>query len=151
MKTKLFYGILVLLLLFLVVGCDSSDSDNGSPSNGGAKPSIVVEDVYITDIFYDGLVPTTESDEYVEITKVGDRPQNLAGCKLIDISEGYPHLVFPYYILEPGQSVRVYTNEEHPEWGGFSFGSKKAVWNNSEPDTAVLYDSQGNELSRMSY
>jgi len=114
-------------------------------------PPIIVENIQITDIFYDGLEPYTESDEYVEITNLGDQPQDLAGCILIDISDGYPSLIFPSYILAPGESVRVYTNEYHPEWGGFSFESSTAVWNNSEPDTAVLRDSQGNILSQMSY
>jgi predicted small lipoprotein YifL len=150
MKIKLFYGILALLLMFSFAGC-GDDSDNYVPPTNGSEPAIVVEDVYITYIFYDGLVFRSEADEYVEITNVGDQPQNLAGCVLMDIDEGYPHFVFPYYILEPGQSVRVYTNEYHPESGGFSFGYGKAIWNNDDPDTAVLYDSQGNELSRMSY
>jgi micrococcal nuclease len=112
---------------------------------------IFVENVQITDIFYDGLVPNVESDEYVEITNLGDQPQNLLGCVLVDIDEGYPSFTFLDYTLQPGESVRVYTNEYHPEWGGFSFESPSAVWNNSEPDTAALYDNQGNELSRMSY
>jgi hypothetical protein len=76
---------------------------------------------------------------------------NLQGWKLIDIDEGYPELIFPYYILNPGQSIRVYTNEIHPEYGGFSFGQGTAVWNNSDPDTAVLYNAQGDEMSRKSY
>jgi hypothetical protein len=96
-------------------------------------------------------VPKVESDEYVEITNVGDQPQDLTGCVLMDISEGYPSFIFPSYILVPGESVRVYTNEYHPEWGGFSFGFGKAIWNNTVPDTAALYDSQGNEISRRSY
>ena len=114
-------------------------------------PPIRVEDVQITYIFYDGLVPRVESDEYVEITNLGDQPQDLTGCVLMDISEGYPSFTFPPYILAPGESIRVYTNEYHPEWGGFSFEYSQAVWNNTEPDVAVLYDSQGNEVSRMSY
>lgn len=112
---------------------------------------IIVEDVQITFIFYDGLVPNVESDEYVEITNLGDEPQELTGCVLIDVSDGYPSFTFPSYILAPGESVRAYTNEYHPEWGGFSFEYNRAIWNNTTPDTAVLYDSQGNELSRMSY
>jgi len=76
---------------------------------------------------------------------------NLQGWKLIDIDEGYPELIFPYYILNPGQSIRVYTNEIHPEYGGFSFGQGTAVWNNSDPDTAVLYNAHGDEVSRKSY
>jgi len=50
-------------------------------------PSIPpVENIQITYIFYDGLVPRVESDEYVEITNVGDQPQELTGCMLMDIS-----------------------------------------------------------------
>jgi endonuclease YncB( thermonuclease family) len=113
--------------------------------------SIEVEKVEITEIFYDGLVPNVESDEYVEITNRGDQPQDLTGCVLKDISDGYPSFTFPSYILAPGKSIRVYTNEYHPEWGGFSFEYPKAIWNNTEPDVAALYDNQGKEVSRKSY
>jgi len=115
------------------------------------RPPIIVEDVEIAYIFYDGLVPRVESDEYVEITNRGDQAQELTGCVLTDISEGYPSFIFPSYILAPGKSIRVYTNEYHPEWGGFSFEYSQAIWNNTEPDVAVLYDNQGREISRKSY
>ncbi len=111
----------------------------------------VGSNVRITYIFYDGLVYRVESDEYVEITNLGDTPQDLEGWVLKDISEGYPSLTFPSYVLAPGESIRVYTNEVHPEWGGFSFGYGKAIWNNKAPDTAVLYNDQGKEVSRKSY
>ena len=107
--------------------------------------------VQITYIFYDGLVYRVESDEYVEITNLGSEPQDLAGWVLKDISEGYPSFTFPSYVLAPGQSIRVYTNEIHPEYGGLSFGYGKAIWNNTEPDTAALYNTQGQEVSRRSY
>jgi hypothetical protein len=107
--------------------------------------------VQITKIFYDGLVYRVESDEYVEITNLGSEPQDLAGWVLKDISEGYPSFTFPHYVLAPGAAIRVYTNEIHPEWGGFSFGYGKAIWHNTDPDTAALYDAQGQEVSRKSY
>ena len=107
--------------------------------------------VQITKIFYDGLVYRVESDEYVEITNLGSEPQDLAGWVLKDISEGYPSFTFPHYVLAPGGAIRVYTNEIHPEWGGFSFEYGKAVWNNTDPDTAALYNVQGQEVSRKSY
>jgi len=134
MKTKYLSIILVLFLLILATGC--------------AAPT---HSVQITRIFYDGLVPRVESDEYVEITNLGDQSQDLADWVLEDISEGYPSFTFPPYILAPGESIRVYTNEYHPEWGGFSFEYSKAIWNNTEPDVAALYDSQGKEVSRKSY
>jgi hypothetical protein len=107
--------------------------------------------VQITYIFYDGLVYRTESDEYVEITNLGSESQDLAGWVLRDISEGYPSFTFPSYILAPGAKIRVYTNEIHPEWGGFSFGFGKAVWSNSSPDTAALFNAQGQKVSEKSY
>ena len=132
MKTKYLGAILALLLLISATGC--------------AAPN-----VQITHIFYDGLVYRVESDEYVEITNLGDQPQDLAGWVLKDISEGHPSFLFPPYILAPGKSIRVYTNEYHPEWGGFSFEYGRAIWNNTEPDIAVLYDNQSKEVSRKSY
>ena len=82
---------------------------------------------------------------------MGDESVDLAGWRIVDIDEGYPSLTFNSYALEPGQTIRVYTNEYHSEYGGFSFGCGTAVWNNSDPDTAVLYDAQGHEVSRKSY
>ena len=114
-------------------------------------PAPSATNVQITRIFYDGLVFRVESDEYVEIKNLGSEPQDLAGWLLKDISEGYPSFTFPHYILAPGAAIRVYTNELHPEWGGFSFGYGKAVWNNKSPDIAALYNTQGQEVSRKSY
>ena len=96
-------------------------------------------------------MPRVESDEYVEITNLGDQPQDLADWVLMDILEGYPSFIFPSYILTPGKNTRVYTNEYHSEWGGFSFEYSRAIWNNREPDVAVLYYSQSKEVSRESY
>ena len=107
--------------------------------------------VQIAYIFYDGVVPSTESDEYVEITNLSDSSQDLEGWVLRDISEGYPSFTFPSYVLTPGAKTRVYTNEVHPDWGGFSFGYGKAIWNNTDPDWAALYSAQGDEVSRKSY
>ncbi len=132
-RTQIILGTLLVAMLLVLGACAPAP------------------DVQITYIFYDGLVPRAESDEYVEITNLGDQAQDLAGWVLKDISEGYPSFTFPSYILALGKSIRVYTNEYHPEWGGFSFEYGRAIWSNSEPDLAVLYNSQGKEVSRKSY
>ncbi len=133
MRKAYIIGVLLVTMLLVLGACASASG------------------VQITYIFYDGSVPRAESDEYVEITNLGDQAQNLAGWRLEDISEGHPSFTFPSYILAPGKSIRVYTNEHHPEWGGFSFEYSRAIWNNSEPDVAALYNNQGEEVSRKSY
>ena len=108
-------------------------------------------DVQIACIFFDGEVVRYESDEYVEIVNLGDAPQDLDGWTLEDIADDRPTFVFPSRMLEPGDVIRVYTNQVHPEWGGFSFGSGSAIWNNSGPDEAGLFDRTGDLVSRKSY
>ena len=87
----------------------------------------------------------------MEIVNLGGAAQDLAGWKLVDFSDGTPEFVFPSWPLEPGQAVRVYTNEIHAQWGGFSFGRGSAVWSNDDPDTAGLYNQQGQLVSTQTY
>lgn len=55
-------------------------------------------------------------------------------------------------ILYPGQTILVFTDEVHCSSGGFSFNwGQGNIWNNEIPDTAVLYDANGKEVSRRSY
>ncbi len=115
-------------------------------------PTPTVESqVVISCIFYDGSVLRSETDEYVAIVNVGNAPQNLENWVLKDVSTGSPSFEFPNFSLVPGREIRVYTNEIHSRWGGFSFGSGKAIWNNSKPDTAALFDASGEEVSQKSY
>jgi len=109
------------------------------------------ENVQITDILYDGLVPRVESDEYVEITNRGNAPQDLTGWLFKDITKGFPSFIFTFFFFFDRATIVFYTNEIHPEWGGFSFHSRRAIWNNKVPDTAALYNAKGQEVSRRSY
>ncbi len=96
-------------------------------------------------------MPSSESDEYAEIVNLGDAAQEMGGWRLSDIADGGPDFVFPTSSLQAGERVRVYTNEVHPESGGFSFAWGVAIWNNSDPDTAGLFDDGGALVSTMSY
>ena len=107
--------------------------------------------VQITCIFFDGEVYSTESDEYVEIANFGDATQDMAGWTLVDVADGTPTFVFSGWTLEPGGAIRVYTNEVHIEWGGFSFGRGTSIWNNSVPDEAGLFNQSGELVSTRSY
>jgi hypothetical protein len=52
--------------------------------------------------------------------------------------------------MGPGKVGRVYTNEYHPEWCGFNYGSGSAIWNNTG-DTAYLRDDVGTLIDQYSY
>ena len=102
-------------------------------------------------IFFDGVVKTSESDEYVVIRNSGGLAGNLAGWSLTDGADGKPTFAFPSRVLSVGETIRVYTNEVHLETGGFSFGFGTAIWNNSEPDRADLKNPSGDVVSSASY
>jgi micrococcal nuclease len=108
------------------------------------------QEVVIECIAYDGAVPQTESDEYVQVTNLGTEPVDLSGWQLM-AEDGEADFVFPSYLLMPGRSVRVYTNERHIETGGFVFGSDQALWSNDRSETATLLDDSGAVVSTKSY
>ncbi len=119
----------------------------------------------------------TEPDEYVVIKNMSTEWVDIRGWKIINVSrEGNFQFTFPDYfnccpdfykdyfgsdfncippmqcILAPHQSVLVYTDEFHPETGGLSFNYGNGdIWQNDRPNIAVLYDAEGNEVSRKSY
>jgi hypothetical protein len=117
-----------------------------------------------------------ESDEYVEIKNQSDSQQNIVGWVLKNLTKGEPAFTFPTFqpcscawydspeeciencyplrpcAIEPHESIRVYTGEVHYESGGFCFYYPLGdIWNNETPDTAVLYNLEGQEVSRKSY
>jgi len=134
--------------------------------------TIIVEDnaltvpsspVQITYIFYKGTVyprdsakgicyKRVEPDEYVVIKNLSECYVDISGWVLKNKSKIFPSFTFPSCILIPGGIIRVYTDEFNPETGGFSFYYGPGnIWSNDKPDIAVLYDAQGNEVSRKSY
>ena len=90
-----------------------------------------------------------ESDEYATIKNVGGAPVNLSGWRLNADDPGQDFW-FPDFVLQPGQECRVYTNEVHPEWCGFNFGSGSALWANAG-ECGHLFDSAGVEVSTYCY
>jgi hypothetical protein len=117
-----------------------------------------------------------EWDEYVEIKNLSDSPQNIAGWTLKNITKGGPTFLFPIFTpcscsyygnwsecvencyprrpcsIEPRKSIRIYTGEPQWESGGYCFYYYPGdIWNNETPDTAVLYNAEGKEVSRKSY
>ena len=110
--------------------------------------------VVIECIFYDGEVPRSEADEYVQIKNGGASSVDLKSWKLADLGPRGPEFTFDgSYVLPAGGRIRVYTNEVHNDWGGFSFARGTAIWRNdlADPDTAGLFNPSGTLVSEKSY
>ncbi|BCL39084.1 lamin tail domain-containing protein [Nostoc sp. MS1] len=107
--------------------------------------------VEITNIVYKGEVKRTQSDEYIEITNHEKTPVDISGWQIASGVGRNKAFTFPQGTkLAPGQSVRVYTNEVHPESGGFSCGIGVSLWKDSG-DEGRLLDAQGNVVSGLAY
>jgi len=89
-----------------------------------------------------------EPDEYVEIRNDDTQPVQLNGWTLRN--SGSHVFTFPNHLMQPGQVCRVYTNEDHPEWCGFSYGSESAIWNYAD-GCAYLWDSVGTLIDPYCY
>lgn len=149
--------------LYQVDGNSIVDIDPESPANsilvnhpkvGGLYAvfdmSLTKAEVAITDIFYKGTVKQTESDEYIEITNQGNAAIELSGWR-VNAGNDKQDFTFPDgTMMEPGQIYRIYTDEVHPEWGGFSFGIKRAIWNN-KGDEGKVYDAEGKLVTSLAY
>ena len=100
-------------------------------------------------IYYDGQVSRVESDEYAEVKNTGSVVVNLGGWRLNAGAPGQD-FGFPSFDLQPGQTCRVYTNQDHPGHCGFSFRHGQALWNN-KGDCGYLHDAAGTQVSDNCY
>ncbi|GAB1340316.1 hypothetical protein ACE1SV_69060 [Streptomyces sp. E-15] len=96
-------------------------------------------DVIISDLRYVGN-GTGQPDEYVEIFNKGGGPQDLTDWKVEAKPTGHAYTFPPGTVIQPGQRYRVYTNENHPESGSFSFGSAKEVWRDQGGIARLVHD-----------
>jgi hypothetical protein len=109
--------------------------------------------ISIADIHFDGVVPKTESDEYVIISNSSRDPVDVSGYYIYVATTGTqgPTFYFPKgSVIKGGSSVRLYTNEIHKESGGYSYGSGKALWSNNG-GLGVLKDGNGKKLGEYKY
>lgn len=105
--------------------------------------------ISITRINFDGEEKGSEGDEFIEITNTGSHWLDISGWKVE--SQKQQSFQFPANSsVAPYQAIRVYTNQVHPETGGYSFASKTAIWNN-KGDVGVLLDHRGTKVSELSY
>jgi len=96
--------------------------------------------VVITNGSYDG--------EYVEVRNDDTQAIQLKGWTLQD--EAGNVFKFPDFVMQPQQVCRVYTNEDSPEWCGFSYGSDSDIWDDGS-DCAYLRDGTGTLVDTYCY
>jgi hypothetical protein len=126
-----------------------TDTSTSSPIDTIAPlPVSVAPKIVISTINMNGT-GDNEPDEYVEIRNDDTQPVALQGWTLED--KANHKFRFPDFILQPNQVCRIYTNENHPDTCGFSFGfDKSAIWNNGG-DCAYLKDTTGGTAFEYCY
>ncbi len=91
------------------------------------------------------ILGVNKHNEYVDLKNIGGQPQDLTGWKLVSV-KGNQVCELRDVVIQPGGTLRVWTN--NPNGGGYNCGFRGNIWNDNEPDPAVLYDAQGVEVSR---
>lgn len=81
--------------------------------------------------------------EFVDIQNVGEVAIDLTGWKLVSVKGNEDCLLGG--MIQPSEILRIFSGSKQP---GYSCGFEKPIWEDSEPDPAVLYDPDGNEIDR---
>jgi hypothetical protein len=131
-----FVRSLILLGLFATAAGSPFHASAAAP----AKP-------IISYVFFDGAEYRSEGDEYAVIKNAGGTALNLKGFRL-NAGDPGQDFRFPSYTLNPGATVKVYTNRAIK--GSFSYGWRKAIWNNGG-DCGFLFNAAGKQVSQYCY
>ena len=109
---------------------EEEDLDQGS--SGSEEPA---PDVRIDCIVYEGVHFEEDGNEYVQLKNYGDLEQELLDWTLGKKSDRSNVFTFTEsFVLQPGMSVRIYTNEAYAGEDEFAFGLEESLWTN-----VVLY------------
>lgn len=92
------------------------------------------------------IVGQNKKREYVDIRNEGGAAQDLGGWVLR--SEKGTQDCALGGVIQPGETLRIWATVDDEGQGGYNCGFGSDIWNNSEPDQAVLIDSSGVEVSR---
>jgi micrococcal nuclease len=116
------------------------------PTSGTAEATKAPEELPSSAAAKVIIVTVDKQAEYVDIQNVGGRPQSLAGWVLV--SEKGDQRCPLSGMLSAGETLRIWAMAKDVDEGGFNCGFEGTIWNNSEPDPAVLYDELGQEVGR---
>jgi endonuclease YncB( thermonuclease family) len=90
------------------------------------------------------ILEVNKGEEWVDLQNVGSTEVNLAGWTLV--SERGDQECALTGIINAGEILRIWAMTAQGQ--GYSCGYGSPIWNNSQPDPAVLYNAQGAEVSR---
>ncbi|MCB0209365.1 MAG: thermonuclease family protein [Anaerolineae bacterium] len=92
------------------------------------------------------IVGVDKRAEFVDIQNNSGSAVELSGWNLLS-ERGSQNCTLGGSI-QPGETLRVWAMAEDAGQGGFNCGFGTNIWNNSESDPAILFDSAGSEVSR---
>jgi endonuclease YncB( thermonuclease family) len=92
------------------------------------------------------ILEVNDREEWVDLQNTGGEPVDLAGW-LLRSERGSQDCALGG-VIQPGQVLRVWARAEDAGQAGYHCGFDSNIWNNSEPDPAILYDPNGVEVSR---
>ena len=90
------------------------------------------------------IISVNKSAEYVEVQNFSPAAVDLRGWRLVSVT-GNESCVLGG-ILNPNEALRIWSRRGNP---GFDCQLGRAIWSDNEVDPAVLYNSQGQEVSRF--
>lgn len=90
------------------------------------------------------IIALDKAEEYAEIQNVSNEPVNLRGWRLV--SEVGDQSCNLRGTLDPNEVLRIWSRRGSP---GFDCRLGSSIWRDNEDDPAVLYDPQGEEVSRF--
>jgi hypothetical protein len=92
------------------------------------------------------IVALDKKLEYAEIQNIGGAPQDLTGWMLRS-EKGNQDCPLGG-VIQPGEILRIWARAEDVGQGGYNCQFDGNIWNNSESDPAVLFNSAGQEVDR---
>jgi large subunit ribosomal protein L20 len=114
-----------------------------------APTPTVLSGLTISYIEFDPAESSDVEGEYVRISNGSANAIDLTGWTLRDHASKHSY-TFPSFTLKAGAEVQLWTKAGSDDASNLYWNNRSAIWNNTG-DTAVLADTDGNEVARYSY
>jgi hypothetical protein len=122
----------------------------GGPTPVLWPPAETPAKVLISYIHFVGAQKGAQGDEFIEIKNIGGKVQDISGWVVRAGSAAQEYKFPKSTVLDSGATARVYTNFNDGKPGSYSFGVKRAIWNDAG-DHGELLDVSGVVVSSLGY